>query len=73
VLHAGVQAKLPSEEVALLHLQQPVEILVDGWGVPHIYAKNECDLFFAQGFYVARERLFEIDLWRRRGFGELAE
>jgi penicillin amidase len=48
--------------VALPHLQQPVEILVDRWGVPHIYAKNESDLFFAQGFYVARERLFQIDL-----------
>ena len=43
------------------------EILVDRWGVPHIYAKNESDLFFAQGFYVARERLFQIDLWRGRG------
>jgi hypothetical protein len=39
VLHAGVQAKLPSEDVALPHLQQPVEILVDRWGVPHIHAK----------------------------------
>jgi Penicillin amidase len=67
VLHAGVQAKLPSEEVALPNLQQPVEILVDRWGVPHIYAKNESDLFFAQGFYVVRERLFQMDLWRRRG------
>jgi hypothetical protein len=69
VLHAGAQAKLPSEEVALPHLQQPVEILVDRWGVPHIYAKNESELFFAQGYYVARERLFQIDLWRRRGLG----
>jgi acyl-homoserine lactone acylase PvdQ len=41
--------------------------------VPHIYARNEADLFFAQGFYAARLRLFQIDLWRRRGLGQLAE
>src|SRR5712692_5153077 len=51
----------------------PVEILVDRWGVPHIYAKNEADLFFAQGFNAARDRLFQIDLWRRRGLGQLSE
>lgn len=54
-------------------LQSPAQILVDQWGVPHIYAKNEADLFFAQGFNVARDRLFQIDLWRRRGLGQLAE
>lgn len=54
-------------------LQSKAQILVDQWGVPHIYAENEADLFFAQGFNVARDRLFQIDLWRRRGLGQLAE
>ncbi len=54
-------------------LQQPAEILVDPWGVPHLYAKNSQDAFFVQGFNAARERLFQIDLWRRRGLGQLAE
>ena len=54
-------------------LKQPVEILVDKWGVPHIYAKDFDDGFFAQGFNAARDRLFQIDLWRRRGLGTLAE
>lgn len=54
-------------------LKQPVEILVDKWGVPHIYAKDFDDGFFAQGFNAARDRLFQIDLWRRRGLGRLAE
>ena len=54
-------------------LKEPVEILVDKWGVPHIYAKNFDDAFFAQGFNAARDRLFQIDLWRRRGLGQLAE
>jgi len=62
-----------TETIALPQLQQPVEILIDRWGVPHIYAKNEADLFFAQGFNAARDRLFQIDLWRRRGLGQLSE
>jgi penicillin amidase len=69
------QTKAPSatETIALPNLHQPVEILIDPWGVPHIYAKDESDLFFAQGFNAARDRLFQIDLWRRRGLGRLAE
>ena len=54
-------------------LRAPAEILVDRWGVPHIYAANTDDAFFAQGFNAARDRLFQIDLWRRRGLGRLAE
>src|SRR5689334_15460325 len=54
-------------------LKQPVEILRDKWGVPHIYAKNTEDLFFAQGWITAKDRLFQIDLWRRVGTGKLAE
>lgn len=70
---AASQSKIPTESMVLPNLRLPVEILIDRWGVPHIYAKNEADLFFAQGFYVARLRLFQIDLWRRRGLGQLAE
>jgi len=69
---ATKQADAP-ETISLPSLHQPVEILLDHWGVPHIYAKNEADLFFAQGFNAARDRLFQIDLWRRRGLGRLAE
>jgi penicillin amidase len=54
-------------------LQAPVEILVDRWGVPHIYAKNQQDLFFAQGYNAARERLFQLEIWRRRVTGTMAE
>lgn len=54
-------------------LKQDAEILVDQWGVPHIYAKNVDDAFLVQGFNVGRDRLFQIDLWRRRGLGRLAE
>ncbi len=64
---------LGAADVPLEGLRQPVEILRDRWGVPHIYAANADDLFFAQGYIAARDRLFQIDLWRRVGTGKLAE
>ncbi len=54
-------------------LKQPVEILRDRWGVPHIYAQNSDDLFFAQGYITANDRLFQLDIWRRIGTGKLSE
>ena len=54
-------------------LEQPVEILRDRWGVAHIYAETVHDLFFAQGFVAAQDRLYQIEIWRRTGAGELAE
>lgn len=54
-------------------LQRPVTIDIDRWGVPHIFARTTNDVFLAQGFNAARDRLFQIDLWRRRGLGRLSE
>src|SRR6202795_4523815 len=54
-------------------LQQPVEVLRDRWGVAHIYAQNQHDLFFAQGFVAAQDRLFQMEMWKRAGQGRLAE
>lgn len=54
-------------------LHSKVEIIRDKWGVPHIYAENTHDLFMAQGWIAAKDRLFQIDLWRRIGTGKLAE
>lgn len=53
-------------------LNANAQILIDVWGIPHIYAGNEHDLFFLQGFNAARDRLWQIDLWRKRGLGLLA-
>src|SRR5262249_35533789 len=50
-------------------LRQSAEILRDKWGVPHIYADTQDDMFFAQGFNAARDRLWQLDLWRRQGEG----
>lgn len=54
-------------------LTDQVKVIRDRSGIPHIYAKNVNDLFFAQGFVQAQDRLFQIDLWRRSGQGRLAE
>ena len=64
---------IPVESYQEGGLSKPVEILVDRWGVPHIYAATQADAFFMQGFNAARDRLFQIDLWRRRELGQLAE
>ncbi len=48
-------------------------MLRDRWGVPHIYAKSTEDLFYAQGWMAAKDRLFQLDLWRRQNNGHLAE
>ncbi len=54
-------------------LNEDAEIVVDHWGVPHIYAGTHYDAFFVQGFNAARDRLWQIDLWRRKGLGLLSE
>jgi penicillin amidase len=68
-----ILAALPLFAEKAAGVREPVEILRDRWGVPHIYAKNTDDLFFAQGWITAKDRLFQIDLWRRTGTGKLAE
>jgi penicillin amidase len=54
-------------------LTQPVEIIRDHWGINHIYAQNEADLFFAQGYAAAKDRLFQFEMWRRQATGTVAE
>jgi penicillin amidase len=54
-------------------LQQPVEVIRDRWGVNHIYARNEHDLFYTQGYLAAKDRLFQFELWRRQATGTVAE
>jgi penicillin amidase len=56
-----------------LRLRAPVAILRDDRGVPHILARNEHDMFFAQGYVEGSDRLFQMDLLRRFILGELAE
>jgi len=53
-------------------LDQRVEILKDKWGISHIYAQTEHDLFFAQGYSAARDRLFQFEIWRAQATGTTA-
>jgi penicillin amidase len=66
----GAQA---DSTVQMAGLSQPVEIIRDRWGINHIYAQNEADLFFAQGYAAARDRLFQFEIWRRQATGTVAE
>lgn len=60
-------------ELRVTGLKQPVEVVRDTWGVPHIYAQNVDDLFFAQGYVIAQDRLWQMEWWRRSREGRLAE
>ena len=62
-----------STELTVPGLDEAAEILVDHWGIAHIYAESDRDALFLQGFNAARDRLWQIDLWRKRGLGLLAE
>jgi len=54
-------------------LKDTVEVFRDGYGVPHIYASNEYDLFVVQGFIHAQDRFWQMEFWRRIGAGRLSE
>ncbi len=54
-------------------LDAEVTVIRDDWGVPHIYAANSHDLFFAQGYVHAQDRFWQMEFWRRAGSGRLAE
>jgi penicillin G amidase len=69
---AQALAPIQTTTVSIPGLKQPAQILVDPWGIPHIYAADETDAYLAQGFDAARLRLWQIDFWRRRGLGLLA-
>jgi penicillin amidase len=74
VLLAGAAQAAPAQEsLTAPGLAQPVEIIRDHWGVSHIYAKSEEDLFFAQGYNAARDRLFQLEMWHRQATGTVAE
>ena len=65
--------KLLNEKRTVSGLENTVEILRDHWGINHIYAKNQHDLFFTQGYAAAQDRLFQFEIWRRQATGTVAE
>ncbi|MFI4974065.1 MAG: penicillin acylase family protein [Caulobacterales bacterium] len=70
--HAQMSSAVRQEARTVAGLAAPAQIIVDQWGVAHIYAKSQRDAFFLQGYNAARDRLWQIDLWRKRGLGLLS-
>ncbi|MBS1241805.1 MAG: Penicillin amidase, partial [Gemmatimonadetes bacterium] len=70
---AGARLAQLDGELRVAGLDSAVEVRRDRWGVPHIYARTQHDLFFAQGLVAAQDRLWQIDMWRRIGEGRLSE
>ena len=60
-------------EIKVAGLKAPVQVVRDSWGVPHISAQSADDLFFAQGYVMAQDRLWQMEMWRRAAEGRLAE
>ena len=73
--YAWLRTSLPQTRgrLALPGLHQPVEVLRDADGVPHIFAADDEDAYTALGFVHAQDRLFQMDFQRRLGAGRLAE
>ncbi|MEQ9425202.1 MAG: penicillin acylase family protein [Cyclobacteriaceae bacterium] len=63
----------PDNRQSIDGITNEVEIVRDKWGVNHIYAQNQHDLFFAQGYAAAKDRLFQFEIWRRQATGTVAE
>src|SRR5690554_4910300 len=59
--------------ITLDGLESEVNVLRDEYGVPHIYAENENDLYFAQGYVHAQDRFWQMEFWRHVGQGRLSE
>jgi penicillin amidase len=60
-------------EINVAGLGAPVQVVRDTWGVPHITAQSVDDLFFAQGYVMAQDRLWQMEIWRRTAEGRMAE
>ncbi len=73
-LRSAAKAALPvlDGDLHLPGLSAPVLVRRDAHGVPHMQAASEHDLFFAQGYVTAQDRLWQMDAFRRNANGELA-
>lgn len=66
-------SRIDAQSLQVVGLKAPVDLIRDSAGIVHIRAQNEHDLFFAQGYSSARDRLFQLELWRRQALGTMAE
>jgi penicillin amidase len=73
ILISAVSSFGQTQTISLPGLQKSVEVIRDNYGINHIYAQNEHDLFFTQGYCAAKDRLFQFEIWRRQATGTVAE
>ena len=66
-------ASCKEEGIQITGLEDTVKVYRDSSGINHIFAQNEHDLFFTQGYMAARDRLFQFEVWRRQATGTLSE
>ena len=62
-----------SNSIELVGILDKVEVLRDNYGINHIYANNQNDVFFMQGYLAAKDRLFQFEIWRRQATGSVSE
>lgn len=75
VLHNIKTAALPdyTKNLELPELSNEVKVYRDSYAIPHIYATNESDLYYAVGYTMAQDRMWQMDLLRRVTQGRLSE
>lgn len=73
LISCAQQLEQEGGEIKISGLSDVVEVIRDESGINHIYAQNQKDLFFAQGYLAARDRLFQFEIWRRQATGTVAE
>ena len=73
VTATGGDVKRQSAEVVTSAVGKPVDVYRDKWGISHVFAESNADLFFVQGYVTASDRLFNMDFNRRQAAGRLAE
>lgn len=64
---------VPNPSEAPKYPSEDLEIVVDNLGISHVYAKSDADAFYGAGYAMARDRLFQMELWRRQALGRKAE
>jgi acyl-homoserine lactone acylase PvdQ len=70
---AATSTTVQERDWSVAGLDAPADIVIDHWGIAHIFAASIHDAFFLQGYNAARDRLWQIDLWRKPGLGLLAK
>ncbi|HRN50627.1 MAG TPA: penicillin acylase family protein [Anaerolineales bacterium] len=75
LLPGQIKASFPQTdgEIQISGLDGPVDVYRDEYGIPHIYASTEHDLFFAQGYVHAQDRFWQMDFQRHTSTGRLSE